>query len=53
VVEGIELDGPDFALGVQWHAEGLIDAQRQCALFSRFCEAAERYRVRATRPRAA
>ncbi|HEX8121162.1 MAG TPA: gamma-glutamyl-gamma-aminobutyrate hydrolase family protein [Solirubrobacteraceae bacterium] len=53
VVEGIELAGPDFAIGVQWHAEGLIDEPQQCALFSRFAEAAERYRARAIRPRAA
>jgi putative glutamine amidotransferase len=53
VVEGIELAGPDFAIGVQWHAEGLIDEREQCALFSRFAAAAERYRARATRPRAA
>ncbi len=54
VVEAIELDGVDFAIGVQWHAEGLIDEPRQCALFSRFAAAAERFRAsRSARPRAA
>ncbi|HEX8206146.1 MAG TPA: gamma-glutamyl-gamma-aminobutyrate hydrolase family protein [Solirubrobacteraceae bacterium] len=53
LVEGIELDGPDFAIGVQWHAEGLIDEQSQCRLFSQFAAAAQRYRSRAVRPRAA
>jgi putative glutamine amidotransferase len=53
VVEAIELAGLDFAIGVQWHAEGLIDDQAQCTLFSRFVAAAQRYRTRAMRPRAA
>jgi putative glutamine amidotransferase len=52
-VEAIELTGVDFAVGVQWHAEGLIDEAHHCALFAQFAEAAERYRSRATRPRAA
>jgi putative glutamine amidotransferase len=53
VVEAIELQGMDFAIGVQWHAEGLIDEQRQCSLFAKFVGAAQRYRSRAMRPRAA
>ena len=53
VVEGIELVDVDFAIGVQWHAEGLIDEPQQCALFARFVGAAQRYRSRAMRPRAA
>jgi putative glutamine amidotransferase len=53
LVEAIELSGLDFALGVQWHAEGLIDEQQQCRLFSQFAAAAQRYRSRAVRPRAA
>ena len=53
LVEGIELSGVDFAIGVQWHAEGLIDEAEQARLFSRFADAAGRYRSRAVRPRAA
>ena len=53
VVEAIELAGMDFAIGVQWHAEGLIDEQHQCSLFAKFAGAAQRYRSRAMRPRAA
>ena len=53
IVEGIELAGPEFALGVQWHAEGLIDHDAQHALFRSFVAAATRYRSRTSRPRAA
>jgi putative glutamine amidotransferase len=53
VVEGIELAGPEFALGVQWHAEGLIDHAEQAALWRSFVAAATRYRSRAVGPRAA
>ncbi|HEV2999199.1 MAG TPA: gamma-glutamyl-gamma-aminobutyrate hydrolase family protein [Solirubrobacteraceae bacterium] len=53
VVEAIELAGLDFAIGVQWHAESLIDDAHHCALFARFAAAAHRHRSRAVRPRAA
>jgi putative glutamine amidotransferase len=53
IVEGIECTSADFVIGVQWHAEGLIDEPRQCALFSAFVEAAQAYRARASRPQAA
>ena len=52
-VEGIELAGPEFAVGVQWHAEGLIDHDAQRSLFAAFVAAATRYRSKAKRPRAA
>ena len=52
LVEGIELAGASFALGVQWHAEGLIDEPEQCALFSSFVAAARAFRARSV-PRAA
>jgi putative glutamine amidotransferase len=52
LVEAIELTGLDFAIGVQWHAEGLIDEPTQCALFRGFVAAAQRYRSRGV-PRAA
>ncbi|HEX2087285.1 MAG TPA: gamma-glutamyl-gamma-aminobutyrate hydrolase family protein [Solirubrobacteraceae bacterium] len=53
LIEGIELTDLEFAVGVQWHAEGLIDAPQQCSLFAKFVGAAQRYRSRAVRPRAA
>lgn len=53
VVEAIELTDADFAVGVQWHAESLIDDAHHCALFSRFAAAAERHRALAAPPRAA
>jgi putative glutamine amidotransferase len=35
LVEAIETTGDDgFFLGVQWHAEGLVDDTRHCALFA-------------------
>jgi putative glutamine amidotransferase len=42
VVEGIELPDRDFAVGVQWHAEALVDRPEQAALFGTFVEAASR-----------
>jgi putative glutamine amidotransferase len=42
LVEGIEATDREFALGVQWHAEGLTDAAEQHALFAAFTEAAAR-----------
>jgi putative glutamine amidotransferase len=36
LVEGIEASDRDFAVGVQWHAEGLVDAAEQLALFDAF-----------------
>ena len=43
VVEGIELPAQDFVVGVQWHAEAMIDRPEQLALFEAFVEAAGRY----------
>jgi putative glutamine amidotransferase len=43
VVEAIELPDRDFAVGVQWHAEALIERPEQAALFTAFVEAARRY----------
>lgn len=39
-VEAIEGTGPDLYLGVQWHAETLIDRPEQLALFTELVEAA-------------
>ena len=43
VVEAIELPDRDFVVGVQWHAEALVDRPEQAALFDAFVEAARRY----------
>ena len=40
LIEGIEATDRDFAVGVQWHAEGLIESAEQHALFAAFTEAA-------------
>ena len=40
VVEGVEAQDREFALGVQWHAECLIDRDEDLALFANFVEAA-------------
>lgn len=39
-IEGIEGSGPGFLLGVQWHAETLIEASEHCALFTALVDAA-------------
>ncbi len=41
LVEGLELRGHPFGLGVQWHPECLPQEQPQAALFRAFVEAAE------------
>lgn len=38
-IEGIEHAERDFVVGVQWHAEGLVDAPEQRALFAAFVRA--------------
>jgi putative glutamine amidotransferase len=43
VVEGIELPDHDFAVGVQWHAEAIVEQPEQLALFREFVAAAGRY----------
>ena len=52
VVEGIELAGPDFVVGVQWHAEAM-DADPHAALFEAFVDAAARRAVSAGEERLA
>ena len=39
-IEGLEATDRDFCLGVQWHAETLVDREPQQALFQAFVEAA-------------
>jgi putative glutamine amidotransferase len=38
LIEGIEATDRDFVVGVQWHAEGLVDSAEQAALFDAFME---------------
>jgi putative glutamine amidotransferase len=40
VVEGIEGEGPELLVGVQWHAETLIDMPEHLALFEALVSAA-------------
>ncbi len=53
VVEGIESPRGEFVLGVQWHAECLVERPEQAALFGAFVEAAARYEAAMNRARAA
>lgn len=41
VIEAVEDSGGRFVLGVQWHAETLVDGAEQLALFERLVAAAE------------
>jgi putative glutamine amidotransferase len=43
LVEGIELPDREFAIGVQWHAEAIVEQPEQLALFREFVSAAGRY----------
>ncbi|HAA38098.1 MAG TPA: peptidase C26 [Firmicutes bacterium] len=50
VIEAVELPGPGFALGVQWHPEWLAqDCRHAAAIFAAFSQAAECYRRRKRR----
>jgi putative glutamine amidotransferase len=40
LIEAIEGDGPALYLGVQWHAEGLVDRPEQLAVFGELVDAA-------------
>jgi putative glutamine amidotransferase len=43
IVEGLESDGPELYLGVQWHVESLVDRPEHLALFRELVEEAEAY----------
>jgi putative glutamine amidotransferase len=43
LIEGIELPDRHFAVGVQWHAEAIVEQPEQLALFREFVAAAGRY----------
>lgn len=42
-IESLEAVDRDFVVGVQWHAECLVDRPRQAAIFAAFVEAAQRF----------
>jgi putative glutamine amidotransferase len=42
-VEGIEATDRDFVLGVQWHAECMVDRAEHAAVFDAFVAAAQRF----------
>jgi putative glutamine amidotransferase len=52
LIEGIEATDREFVLGVQWHAEGLVDSEEQHTLFEAFVTACRQPR-RSQRRRAA
>ena len=43
IVEGIESGGPELFLGVQWHAESLVDREEHLALFRTLVDEAAVY----------
>ncbi len=53
VIEGLETSDGRFVLGVQWHAEGIVDRPEQAALFEAFVAAAGRSGRVGSRVRAA
>jgi len=53
VIEGLETSDGRFVLGVQWHAEGIVDRPEQAALFEAFVAAADRSDQVGPRARAA
>ena len=42
-VEGLESEGPELYLGVQWHAESLVESPEHLALFRELVEEADAY----------
>ena len=53
VIEAIEDPGEPFLVGVQWHAEFLVERESEHRLFSAFIAAAREYRRRASTSRRA
>ena len=53
VVEAIEARDRPFVVGVQWHAEGIVDRPEQAALFRAFVDAAAELRTALPQARAA
>jgi putative glutamine amidotransferase len=50
VIEAVEAPAREFVVGVQWHAEGIIDRPEQAALLDAFVGAARRFDADAERP---
>jgi putative glutamine amidotransferase len=48
-IESVEAVDRDFVVGVQWHAECLVDRFGQAALFRTFVEAAAQFEEAAAR----
>jgi putative glutamine amidotransferase len=46
VIEGIEAPARDFVVGVQWHAESMVDRREQASLFRGLVDAAMRFERR-------
>lgn len=46
VIEAVEATDGQFIVGVQWHAESLVDSAEQCTLISAFIDAAAQGRGR-------
>ncbi|HUZ29579.1 MAG TPA: gamma-glutamyl-gamma-aminobutyrate hydrolase family protein, partial [Solirubrobacteraceae bacterium] len=42
-IESLEAEDRDFAIGVQWHAECLVDRERHLGLFRAFVQAARSF----------
>lgn len=53
VIEGVEDGERPFTVGVQWHAEGIVDRLEQARLFAEFVTAGQRYGARERRVEAA
>jgi putative glutamine amidotransferase len=53
IVEGIESDGPQLYLGVQWHAESLVERAEQLSLFRALVAEADGFGARTESVRAA
>jgi len=52
-IEGLEATDREFTIGVQWHAECLVDRTAQASLFEGFVHAAKAYEPRPALTRAA
>jgi putative glutamine amidotransferase len=46
VIEGLEAPARDFCVGVQWHAESMVDRREQASLFRGLVDAARRFEAR-------
>jgi putative glutamine amidotransferase len=53
VIEGLEAPARDFCVGVQWHAESLVERREQASLFRGLVDAATRFESRHAGTRAA